>query len=277
MPELNPLSGFGAPQAVLEVELRPAQINDRIIAYLFDTLPFVFGYHLCVSVVGEKIYALLGSRGVYLLAGAWIFLYVLYHWIGNLSGGSLGKKILGLAVVARDGGPLGAGKSLVRALGNVLSTPLANLGYILALFNAESRALHDFIAGSLVIESRAKSAGQSWLFFILSVTAVTGMFGGTIVLTYRAPTPSDLRKIAEAREGLKLLADIQEAYKAQQGTYADSLAALAQASGDADEFHDAISQLFETHRFEFKAGNLRYRITGAALDRRRTPVVIEGP
>lgn len=277
MTQPSPLSGFGLSEQAAPSELRPARINDRVIAYLLDTLPFVFGYYLCVIAAGEKVYALLGNRGIPVLVGAWTLVYVLYHFVGNLSGGTIGKRLLGLAVVTRSGESLGAARSLVRAFGNVLSTPLANLGYLLALFHPESRALHDLIAGSLVIENRAKGEGVSWVLFIAAVAAVTGMFGGTIILTYRAPTPSDLRKIAEAREGLKLLADIQEAYKARNGSYSDSLAGLASASGDPDDFHDAISELFDTHRFEFKAGNLRYRITGAALDRNRTPVVIEGP
>lgn len=272
MTEITPLSGFASPDSV---ELRPAKINDRFIAYLFDTMPFVAGYYFSLIVLMAKMPQLTGLSVK--LAGAWTGAYCLYHFVGSVSGGTLGKRLLGVQVVDREGNPPGAARSLVRALGNALSTPLCNFGYLVALFHPESRALHDILAGTLVVESRPKTSAESGLLFLIATSSVIAMFGGSFYLTLTQPTPTDLRAIAKAREGLSIMASIQEAYKASHQTYTESLADLAAASGDVEQFKAAMEELFDPGLFEIKAGNKRYRITAAAKDRKKTRVTIEGP
>lgn len=272
MTEMTPLSGFASFDAV---ELRPAKINDRFIAYLFDTLPFVAGYYFSLVVLMTKMPQLTGLAAK--LAGVWAGLYCFYHFLATLSGGTLGKRLLGIQVVDWEGNSPGAARSLIRAVGNVLSTPLCNFGYLVALFHPESRALHDILAGTLVVESRPKSSAESGIFFLVAISSVIAMFGGSFYLTLTQPTPTDLRAIAKAREGLKIMASIEEAYKASHPAYTESLADLAGASGDVERFKSAMEELFDPGLFEIKAGNKRYRITAAAKDRKKTRVTIEGP
>lgn len=261
-----------------DLELKPAKINDRFLAYLVDTTPFVFGYHLTRMFLPLKLPAFAALANLNLkLAAAWAGLYGLYHFLGNLSGGTPGKKLLGLAVTRRSGKPLGAGRSLARALGSIISTPLCNLGYLIALFHPESRALHDLLAGSLVVDTQEKSPAQARALFLLAVSFVTAMFAGTIYLTLAKPRPSDFKAVARTQDGLSILARIEETYKDAHGTYTASLAALARASGDAEEFDSAVLELFEPRSISIQAGNKRYRITARAKDRKRTFVTIEGP
>jgi len=203
-------------------------------------------------------------------------LAVLWQFLGNLAGGTPGKRMLGLRVVTEDGDPPGPGRALVRALGWLLSTPLANFGFWIALFHPRTRALHDLLAGTYVVESGSRRSSGS-LAFLFAASATVAL----LVLQYWTnllrPRPDDLRAIARAREGLAVVARIEEAYKAKQGTYTDSLDQLAQASGDPALFRSALLDVFRPAPFRLQAGNHRWRATAAAKDRRNTLVSREGP
>ena len=83
--------------------------------------------------------------------------------------------------------------------------------------------------------------------------------------------------MAKANNGLAVIARVQEAYKEKSGTYATSIAQLAEASGDPAEFKAAMLVIFLPEPFSMEAGNRGWRIHATARDRRRTRVVREGP
>ena len=271
-PSLDPVS----PAA--EVELRPAKINDRFIAYVLDAVPFAGGYLMTLIIAVMKLHAAARARPFTLrVAAVWAGLYILYQFAGNAAGATVGKRLMGIRVVRKDGAPLGLGRSFARALGYLLSTPMCNLGFLIALFHPESRALHDLISGSLVIEPRPKNSAESAVLFVGAMGLVIAMFGGTIYVDLNLPTAADLLAIEKAQDGLGVMAQIEEAYKARAGTYTSSLADLAAASGDVEKFKSAMGELFDPNLFQLQAGNRRYRILAAAKDRKKTRVALEGP
>lgn len=74
-------------------------------------------------------------------------------------GQTLGKWATGLRIERRDGGPAGVGRILVRHLiGYTLSLLILGLGFLIAAFDSQGRALHDIIAGTLVVRSKARRA-----------------------------------------------------------------------------------------------------------------------
>ena len=76
--------------------------------------------------------------------------------IAGLSGRTLGKWIAGLRIERRDGEPLSFGRALVRhTVGYALTLATLGLGFLLAAFNSQGRALHDLLAGTIVVRSRA--------------------------------------------------------------------------------------------------------------------------
>ncbi len=264
-----------APPA--ELELRPAKLNDRFIAYVMDALPFFGGYYLSLLFLIPKLGERASSRAfLFQVAAAWIVLCALYQLAGNVTGGTVGKRIMGLRVVGRDGGPLGFPRSLVRAFGYLLSTPLFNAGFILALVHPESRALHDLLSGSVVVEGRPRSRGEDVINFLGAMCLIISMFGGTLYMTMTRPTPFELQAVERAREGLKILSQIQDAHFKQYGSFAVNLNELAQASGDVEQFKSAMLEIYDPNLFSVKGGNRGYKITAAALDRRRTRVSVEG-
>ena len=76
---------------------------------------------------------------------------------------------------------------------------------------------------------------------------------------------------------MAVIALVEEAYKAKNGTYATSIDQLAEVSGNPAEFRTAMTVLFMPEPFKMEAGNRGWRIRAIARDRHHTPVVREGP
>jgi uncharacterized RDD family membrane protein YckC len=82
--------------------------------------------------------------------------------IAGLSGRTLGKWVAGLRIERRDGLPLSFGRALLRHLaGYPLTLLTLGTGFLLAAFNAEGRALHDLLAGTVVVRSRGGAGARA--------------------------------------------------------------------------------------------------------------------
>ncbi|WP_258100451.1 RDD family protein [Marinoscillum pacificum] len=79
---------------------------------------------------------------------------ILYYTILEASKfeATFGKMALGLKVTDTEGRPLDFGKSLLRNLGKIVSQTILFIGYIIAGFTDKKQALHDMIAGALVVK-----------------------------------------------------------------------------------------------------------------------------
>jgi uncharacterized RDD family membrane protein YckC len=78
-----------------------------------------------------------------------VALHVIYHTV--LVGGcgqTLGKMLMGVVVVRRDGAPAGYGRALLRCVGGGLCLLTLGLGRLFVLFTRDRRALADFVAGT---------------------------------------------------------------------------------------------------------------------------------
>ena len=72
----------------------------------------------------------------------------------GLLGATPGKLALGLKVVRPNGGPVGFARAAGRFFGKMLSSLILGIGYVIAAFDAEKRALHDMICDTRVIRTR---------------------------------------------------------------------------------------------------------------------------
>lgn len=260
----------------MQEPLPPAKITDRFLAFLIDLAPFAAGFY-------ASLYALIVRAGQANTTGlwrsvllAWVALYLAYQAAGNRLGATVGKRLFGIAVVGPDGAAPGLGRGAARALGYLVSLPL-NAGFLWSLIDARSRAWHDMIAGTVVVEARPRSPLAS----VASAAASFGLLFAAAALNFwwvfRAPTPADERALSRAREGLAVLAEIQEAYRAERGRYSSSLVELARASGDPRKFRAAMEEIFQPDGFVVIGRESRYELRARARDRRKTVVTLTGP
>ena len=66
-------------------------------------------------------------------------------------GATLGKRALGLRVITERGGPISLSLDTVRYLAQLVSSATLSIGYIMAAFDPEKRALHDRICNTRVV------------------------------------------------------------------------------------------------------------------------------
>ncbi len=256
--------------------LTPATINERFIAYVLDLIPFLLGWTLSLWVMAHAY-----SWPIFLtpmkVSACWVFLYGVYQLVGVHKGGTIGKRLMGIVVVDGNGGHPGFLQSLIRAFGQILSSVFFNFGFWFAFFRSDSRTLHDLLSGTFVVQLRPKSRGESNALFLAAVCVLVFIYGLLIHGLFSASSFNNQEKIKKSADALYLLAKIEDDYKSQHGTYTDSLADLAQASGNADEFRNALERMFEPDHFQMRAGRDVYWISAVCLDHSHTRLIVEGP
>ncbi len=95
----------------------------------------------------------------YLLAGVIVVLNFIA--LPAFTGQTCGKWATGLRIRRVNGEALGIVRTLVRhTIGYALSLFVFGLGFLLAIFDREGRALHDRIAGTIVVEDTARTRGN---------------------------------------------------------------------------------------------------------------------
>ncbi|MEA1897808.1 MAG: RDD family protein [Bacteroidota bacterium] len=144
----------------------------RFVAYLIDdlilgfvgflvSLPFIGGIVFSAIGIGEcadldektflGIAGIIGSvfgLVVVVIAMGWLY-YALME--SSKTQATLGKMALSLKVTDLDGNPISFGRATGRYFGKIISGLILNIGYIIAGFTEKKQALHDIMAGCLVV------------------------------------------------------------------------------------------------------------------------------
>jgi len=91
------------------------------------------------------------------LVGGW-----LYHALmeSSKNQGTLGKMALGLRVTDLDGRRITFGRATGRYFAKILSHLTLWIGFIMAGFTSKKQALHDFVAGTLVLSKQSTVPAQ---------------------------------------------------------------------------------------------------------------------
>ena len=96
--------------------------------------------------------ALLAQMFVPLLAGLVIWWIYFCAFETSRWHATPGKRVMGLHVTDVNGVHLHAGRASVRFLGKIVSAAPLFAGYLFPLFTRDKQALHDLIAGTLVLK-----------------------------------------------------------------------------------------------------------------------------
>jgi len=133
---------------------KKAGIFARWIALLIDPAIGIILYFLALALFGSI------SEDLGIIVGV-LFPIAYFIWFLTLlrKGLTPGKKLLGLRVVNQQTGEIpGFGKMFIREIfGRILSALFFSLGYIWALFDKNSQALHDKLAGTVVLKASSQS------------------------------------------------------------------------------------------------------------------------
>jgi uncharacterized RDD family membrane protein YckC/type II secretory pathway pseudopilin PulG len=212
--------------------LRPAGFWIRAAAHLLDGF-IVLAASVVVALVAVLLGAVAGSNAVD--TGIWGGIAaatlgsLIYMAVTQASPrqASLGKRAMGLTVTDRNGSRLTFGRSLARELAKILNGLTFYLGWLLAAVTARKQALHDFVAGTVVVRQPGP-APHAWA-GIAAGAVVVGMFVVGIGAAILIPGLLRARMAgneASAIGALRAISSAQASYFAQCGGYAISLTAL---------------------------------------------------
>lgn len=139
-----------------------AGLGLRFVAFILDCI-VVFGFVMLFFAIGFAPSVLLGDDppdwSIWLGLGvtasaifpfAPVLFFILWAWRSQ----SLGQMAVGLIVTTREGYRLSIGRAFLRAILWPVSFLPLGAGIFPILFDQERRALHDYLAGTIVRELR---------------------------------------------------------------------------------------------------------------------------
>ena len=155
--EPDPVDEFAGPVHPPAGTIGYAGFWRRAVAFVIDSIVLmIIGFplglvpalavitdHDPASAIG-KMAAAIAVRG----ALSWLY------FAGLESSGwqaTVGKRVLGLRVTDSTGAHIRFGRASARFFAKILSGALCGLGFLIAAFTARRQALHDLIAGTLVV------------------------------------------------------------------------------------------------------------------------------
>lgn len=138
----------------------------RAVAYLIDTVVFLlmfYGIAMASGAFVGFVYALLdrdlqlNTEAIsdlisLLIFGIFPLYFVLCEWLG---GATIGKLLLGLRVVARDGRPCSLGAALLRAIIHPFDSFFFGLPAVFSMREPFNQRLGDRAANTLVVTARS--------------------------------------------------------------------------------------------------------------------------
>lgn len=261
--------------AAEETGLRPAGFNERFIAYVIDALPFVLAAYWTMGMMisSGNLANTTGAQLKWKLV--WVALYLVYEtWLSSGGRATVGKLIMGIRVRDKDGSDLSVPKAFFRSLGYFVSATPVNLGYVLALFTPNKRALHDYIGGSRVISIKERGDLAQGAVFAVS-WALMLFFGVTwLNQTFLAMTPTEKRLVAQARRGVNAVAKLEEMHMDSYGMYTDDIRRLAAMSGDVARFRRELVDSIDPSSLVIATDGSDYVIKAKAKNWRKTEVAV---
>lgn len=124
-----------------------AVLIDLIILYaVFFVIGLVLGINLVAVEPGQ-----MGAASV--LQFVSLVVWWLYFALQESSSkqATIGKRAIGIKVADMSGKRISFGKATGRHFGKIISSIILMIGFIMAAFTAKKQALHDMMAGTLVV------------------------------------------------------------------------------------------------------------------------------
>lgn len=132
----------------------------RFVAYIVDAILFLVLFSIVVGLLGGSMFSMMTDpEAAFAAAGIYLFYYPAW-WLyfalmeSSSAQATIGKKVLGIKVTDRYGQPLSFAHATGRHVSAFVTQFTITIGYLMAGFTARKQALHDMIAGTLVVNKR---------------------------------------------------------------------------------------------------------------------------
>ena len=132
----------------------------RVVAYLIDAfiiafpVTMIFGTVIPQTMMTENIQVTsvaVSMPQVIMLVASWVYFAGLESSAWQAT---VGKKMLGMQVTDTSGKRIDFIKATIRYLSKFLSSFFLMIGFIMVAFTEKKQGLHDFIAGTTVVNQR---------------------------------------------------------------------------------------------------------------------------
>jgi uncharacterized RDD family membrane protein YckC len=135
----------GAVMQPVSQPVEYAGFFERFLAVLIDAVILSIASAVIRMVLGSIVGALIGlALGI---------AYEVY-FLSSPKQATIGKQAMGIIVTDLNGGRIDPGKAALRWVGKIISCIILFIGYIMAAFTERKQALHDMIAGTLVLKGK---------------------------------------------------------------------------------------------------------------------------
>ena len=136
-----------------------AGLASRLFAFVVDLVVLTGIFMLALAAInfaasiltGKSIDFNRGDTWVVIAYLIWGFIYFAHFW--GLNGRTAGGAVFGLQVLTNDGDDVSGRRAIGRTLAFPLSFLILGLGFLGILLGDQRRALHDVIAGTVVVYS----------------------------------------------------------------------------------------------------------------------------
>jgi uncharacterized RDD family membrane protein YckC len=146
-----PAAGYGG----LVTRAIAAAIDALLVNLAALAVAAVVALVLSIFPVSHNMQKLLAAIGGVLFA-IWVVAYFVTFW--TTAGQTPGDRVMRIAVLREDGGRLRPWRASLRLLGAVIGLVLF-VGYVPILLNDRRRGLHDWMAGTVVINQPTTTRG----------------------------------------------------------------------------------------------------------------------
>lgn len=143
-----------------EIKKSYAGFWKRVIAYLIDAfiiafpVTMIFGTVIPQAMMTDNVQVTsiaVSMPQVIMLVASWVYFAGLESSVWQAT---VGKKILGMQVTDTSGERIDFIKATIRYLSKFLSSFFLMIGFIMVAFTEKKQGLHDFIAGTVVLNQR---------------------------------------------------------------------------------------------------------------------------
>jgi uncharacterized RDD family membrane protein YckC len=115
-----------------------------VVALVLSIFPITHHTRTLIAVIGGALFVV------------WVVAYFVTFW--TTTGQTAGDRVMRIRVVREDGGTLGPWRAALRLAGAVAGLVFL-LGYVPILLNDRRRALHDWMAGTVVVNEPTATRG----------------------------------------------------------------------------------------------------------------------